>query len=189
MFRAWYVPFYFYGVIHGDPHLGNYSVRPDRSVNLMDFGCVRVFPPRFVRGSIELYRALMTDDLERAVMAYEDWGFAGLSRDMIAVLNRWAAFLYGPLMDDRPRRLTEGMAGGHGRDMAQNVFGELRRMGGVRPPREFVFMDRAAIGLGSVFIHLRASINWHRLFEGLIDGFDIDALAARQQEALGRAGL
>ena len=108
---------------------------------------------------------------------------------MIAVLNRWAAFLYGPLMDDRPRRLTEGMADGHGREMAQNVFGELRRMGGVRPPREFVFMDRAAIGLGAVFIHLRASINWHRLFEGLIDGFDVDALAARQQEALDEAGL
>jgi len=189
MFRAWYVPFYSYGVIHGDPHLGNYTVRTDGSVNLMDFGCVRIFPPRFVRGSIELYRALMSDNVDRAVSAYEDWGFSGLSREMVAVLNRWAAFLYGPLMDDRPRRLTEGMADGHGRDMAQNVFGELRRMGGVRPPREFVFMDRAAIGLGSVFIHLRASINWHRLFESLIEGFDVEALTRRQQEALGQAGL
>ena len=189
MFRAWYVPFYHYGVIHGDPHLGNYSVRPDGSVNLMDFGCVRIFPPRFVRGSIELYRALMADDEGRAVAAYEDWGFTGLSREMIQVLNRWAAFLYGPLMDDRPRRLTEGMAEGYGREMAQNVFGELRKMGGVRPPREFVFMDRAAIGLGSVFIHLRASINWHRLFEGMIEGFDMDALAARQDAALREAGL
>jgi predicted unusual protein kinase regulating ubiquinone biosynthesis (AarF/ABC1/UbiB family) len=189
MFRAWYVPFYSYGVIHGDPHLGNYSVRPDGSVNLMDFGCVRIFPPRFVKGSIELYRALMTDDLERAVAAYEDWGFSGLTRDTIAVLNRWAAFLYGPLLDDRPRRLTEGVAEGYGREMAQNVFGELRKMGGVRPPREFVFMDRAAIGLGSVFIHLRASINWHRLFESLIEGFDVDVLTARQQEALAQAGL
>ncbi len=189
MFRAWYVPFYYYGVIHGDPHLGNYSVRPDGSVNLMDFGCVRIFPPRFVRGSIELYRALMTDDEARAVAAYEDWGFTGLSREMILVLNRWAAFLYGPLMDDRPRRLTEGMAEGYGREMAQNVFGELRKMGGVRPPREFVFMDRAAIGLGSVFIHLRASINWHQLFEGMIEGFDVDALAERQDLALQEAGL
>src|SRR5882724_5080869 len=189
MFRVWYVPFYSYGVIHGDPHLGNYTVRPDGSVNLMDFGCVRIFPPRFVRGSIELYRALMTDDQDRAIAAYEDWGFSGLSREMVAVLNRWAAFLYGPLMDDRPRRLTEGMAEGFGRDMAQNVFGELRRMGGVRPPREFVFMDRAAIGLGSVFIHLRASINWHQLFESLIDDFDIETLAARKQSALVEAGL
>jgi hypothetical protein len=40
-----------------------------------------------------------------------------------------------------------------------------------------------------VFIHLRASINWHTLFESLIDGFDVDALAARQQEALAQAGL
>jgi predicted unusual protein kinase regulating ubiquinone biosynthesis (AarF/ABC1/UbiB family) len=189
MFRAWYVPFYFYGVIHGDPHLGNYTVRPNGEVNLMDFGCVRIFPPRFVRGSIELYRALMADDLDRAAAAYEDWGFSGLSRETIAVLNRWAAFLYGPLMDDRPRRLTEGMAEGYGREMAQNVFGELRRMGGVRPPREFVFMDRAAIGLGAVFIHLRASINWHRLFEQLIDDFDVDALAARQRAAMGEVGL
>ena len=189
MFKAWYVPFYRYGVIHGDPHLGNYTVRPDGSINLLDFGCVRIFPPRFVRGSIELYRALMSDDEARAVAAYEDWGFSGLSRDMIAVLNRWAAFLYGPLMDDRPRRLTEGMADGHGRDMAQNVFGELRKMGGVRPPREFVFMDRAAIGLGAVFIHLRASINWHRLFESLIEGFDVGALASRQDDALKVAGL
>lgn len=189
MFRTWYVPFYSYGVIHGDPHLGNYSVRADGAVNLMDFGCVRIFPPRFVRGSIELYRALMTDDQDRAVAAYEDWGFTGLSREMIAILNRWAAFLYGPLMDDRPRRLTEGVAEGFGRDVAQDVFGELRRLGGVRPPREFVFMDRAAIGLGSVFIHLRASINWHRLFEDLIDGFDVDALTLRQQEALAEAEL
>ena len=189
MFRAWYVPFYSYGVIHGDPHLGNYTVREDASINLMDFGCVRVFPPRFVQGSIELYRALMTDDDDRAAAAYEDWGFGGLSRDMIAVLNRWAAFLYGPLMDDRPRRLTEGVAEGFGRDMAQNVFGELRRMGGVRPPREFVFMDRAAVGLGAVFIHLRASINWHRLFESLIEGFDLEKLTVRQQEALAEAGL
>jgi len=59
----------------------------------------------------------------------------------------------------------------------------------VRPPREFVFMDRAAIGLGAVFIHLRASLNWHRLFESLIEGFDVDQLAARQQEALVQAGL
>jgi predicted unusual protein kinase regulating ubiquinone biosynthesis (AarF/ABC1/UbiB family) len=189
MFRAWYVPLYSYGVIHGDPHLGNYTVRSDASVNLMDFGCVRVFPPRFVRGSIELYRALMADDMDRAVAAYEDWGFSGLTRETIAVLNRWAGFLYGPLMDDRSRRLTEGIAEGYGREMAQNVFAELRQMGGVRPPREFVFMDRAAIGLGAVFIHLRASINWHRLFEELIEGFDVDALAARQATALANVGL
>ena len=103
MFRIWYVPFYFYGVIHGDPHLGNYTVAPDRTVNLLDFGCVRIFPASFVKGVIDLYHALERDDGELAVQAYESWGFGNLSKEMIAVLNRWAGFVYGPLLDDRTR--------------------------------------------------------------------------------------
>lgn len=40
-----------------------------------------------------------------------------------------------------------------------------------------------------MFIHLRASINWHRLFEGLVGDFDIETLTRRQQAALAEAGL
>ena len=189
MFHAWYKPFYFHGVIHGDPHLGNYSVRENGDVNLMDFGCVRVFPPDFVRGSIDLYRALLADNEEMAVEAYRLWGFKDISREMIRARSRWADFLYGPLMDDRPRRIAEGSAGQYGRETANNVFSEVRRLGGVTVPREFVFMDRAAIGLGSVFIHLRAEINWYQLFQQLIGEFDVDALAARQRAALAAVGL
>jgi hypothetical protein len=50
-------------------------------------------------------------------------------------------------------------------------------------------MDRAAIGLGSVFLHLKAELNWHRLFHALIDDFDEAALAARQKSALAAAGV
>ena len=55
LFHAWYVPFYRYGVIHGDPHLGNYQVRPDASVNLLDFGAICVFGASFVRGVMDLH--------------------------------------------------------------------------------------------------------------------------------------
>jgi predicted unusual protein kinase regulating ubiquinone biosynthesis (AarF/ABC1/UbiB family) len=189
MFRAWYVPFYFYGVIHGDPHLGNYTVRPDEGVNLLDFGCIRVFRPSFVKGVIDLYFALEREDEALAVHAYETWGFKGLSREMIAVLSRWARFVYAPLLDDRKRRIQEKETGVYGRDVAETVHRDLRRLGGVRPPREFVFMDRAAVGLGSVFFHLAAEINWHRLFHELIEDFDVAVLERRQQEALLAVGL
>jgi hypothetical protein len=92
-------------------------------------------------------------------------------------------------MDDRPRRITEGSAGQYGRETANTVFADVRRLGGVMVPREFVFMDRAAIGLGSVFIHLRAEINWYRLFQDMIGDFDVDVLAARQKAALEAVGL
>jgi predicted unusual protein kinase regulating ubiquinone biosynthesis (AarF/ABC1/UbiB family) len=189
MFRAWYVPFYFYGVIHGDPHLGNYTVRPDNGVNLLDYGCIRVFPPSFVRGVIDLYRALDTEDEDLAVSAYETWGFKNLSREMIEVLNRWARYVYAPLMDDRKRRIQEHGSSVYGRDVAETVHRDIRRLGGVKLPRAFVFMDRAAVGLGSVFLRLKAEINWHDLFHELIDGFDEKKLAARQKQALKQAGI
>src|SRR5438876_962214 len=80
---AWYRPLYGTGVIHGDPHLGNYTVREDRSINLLDFGCIRVFPASFVKGVIDLYHALLKGDEELAVSAYEAWNFRNLSREVI----------------------------------------------------------------------------------------------------------
>ena len=73
--------------------------------------------------------------------------------------------------------------------MAETVHRDIRRLGGVKPPREFVFMDRAAVGLGSVFLRLKAEINWHDLFHELIDGFDEKKLASRQKRALKQAGV
>ena len=189
MFRAWYVPFYGYGVIHGDPHLGNYSVRPDHSVNLLDFGCIRVFPPSFVKGVIDLYNGLCNDDPELALHAYETWGFTGINKETIEVLNIWANFVYAPLMDDKVQKIQESESGMYGARIANKVHEELRRLGGVTPPREFVLMDRAAIGLGSVFMHLRAEVNWHRMFHDLIGDFDVDTLEKRQQDALKKAGV
>ncbi len=189
MFRAWYVPFYGFGVIHGDPHLGNYTIRGDGTVNLLDFGCIRVFPPSFVKGVIDLYMALRDDDEELAVAAYESWGFEAMSRELLEALNIWARFIYAPLLEDKPQRIMDSEGGIYGAKVAHRTHAALRRLGGVRPPREFVLMDRAAIGLGSVFMHLKAEINWHRQFNDLIEGFDVDKLARRQAKALKTANL
>ena len=42
----------------------------------------------------------------------------------------------------------------------------------MEPPKEFVFMDRAAIGMGSLFMKLDVKLNWHKLFKNLINDFD-----------------
>ena len=189
LFRAWYVPFYRYGVIHGDPHLGNYQVRPDGSVNLLDFGAIRVFPAPFTRGVIELYEAIRDEDMDRAAEAYRSWGFVDLSREKMDVLNEWARFLYEPLLDDRVRPITLSDDPQFGREVARRVHAGLKRTGGVKPPREFVLMDRSAIGLGGVFLRLKAQLNWAKLYRDLVEGFDADAVAARQAAALVEAGV
>lgn len=189
LFQAWYTPFYYYGTIHGDPHLGNYSVREDHGLNLLDFGAIRVFSPPFVKGVIDLYHALRDDDLDLAAHAYETWGFTNLSKELLEVMNIWAGFIYGPLMEDKVQKIQESDSGLYGATVAHKVHQELKKFGGVTVPREFVLMDRAAIGLGSVFMHLKAEVNWHALFHDLIKDFSLDALETRQKAALKEAGL
>lgn len=195
LFAAWWMPFCGHGVIHGDPHLGNYSAALDATgapngLNLLDYGCIRIFPPRFVEGVVDLYRGLMANDRDRVVHAYEIWGFEGLSNELIDILNIWARFIYGPLMEDRVRAIAGDVSPAeYGRRQAFTVHRALKEKGPVRVPREFVFMDRAAIGLGGVFIHLKAELNFYRLFNEALEGFSVEGVAARQSAALAVAGL
>ncbi len=188
MFRAWWYPFSHYGVIHGDPHLGNYTIFEEGGVpsgiNLLDYGCIRTFPVSFVGGVIDLYNGLLKNDEELIVHAYESWGFHGLSRRLIDALNIWARFIYGPMLEDRERIIAEGTTPGeYGRKEAFTVHKTLKENGPVKVPREFVFMDRAAIGLGSVFLHLGAKQNWYRLFNETIEGFAAKNVLDRQHAA------
>ena len=189
MFKAWYYPFYKCAIIHGDPHLGNYSVRKDRSINLLDFGCIRVFKPEFVKGVIDLYYAILENNEELAVSAYESWGFENISKKLIETLNIWAKFLYSPLLEDRVRKMQETNSTAYGAETAAKVHKELKKIGGVKPPREFVFMDRAAIGLGSVFLHLDAEINWYKTFHNMIDDFKVDEVREFQKKSLEKANI
>jgi predicted unusual protein kinase regulating ubiquinone biosynthesis (AarF/ABC1/UbiB family) len=189
LFRAWYVPFYRFGVIHGDPHLGNYQVTPEGNLNLLDFGAIRVFPAKFVGGVIALFEAVRDNDDDKAHAAYETWGFVNLSRETMEILNMWARFLYEPLIEDRVRMIQETNDPQYGREVAEKVHAGLKRTGGVKPPREFLMMDRSAIGLGGVFLRLKAELNWSRMFQDLVSDFNEAELAERQAAALAEAGV
>ena len=192
MFTAWWFPFSRFGVIHGDPHLGNYTVFDDAKgkaagINLLDYGCIRIFPPSFVGGVVDLYRGLLHGDDDLVVHAYEVWGFKRLNRELIDALNIWARFIYGPLLDDRVRSIADGVKpSAYGRKEAFRVHQALKKRGPVTVPREFVFMDRAAIGLGAVFLHLAAELNFYRLFNEAIEKFSVREVAARQTAALAK---
>lgn len=189
MFRAWYTPFYGYGVIHGDPHMGNYTVRPDSGINLLDFGCVRVFKPALVKGVLMLYESLRDKREDEAVEAYKIWGFTKPTKKLVEILNIWAKFIYAPLLEDKTRPIDETNTGLYGFETANRIHAELRKIGGVTVPREYVFMDRAAVGLGAVFLRLHANINWHRLFQDTVKDFDVKAVEKNQKKALKTCGL
>jgi predicted unusual protein kinase regulating ubiquinone biosynthesis (AarF/ABC1/UbiB family) len=191
LFKAWWGPMTHYGVIHGDPHLGNYALTENAErLHLLDFGCVRIFPARFLDGVVGLWRGLKTENMDEIAHAYEVWGFKHLNHDLIDALTLWAKFIYGPIIDDRVRTIADDVPPAmYGRREAMEVRKRLKTLGPVLIPREFVFMDRAAIGLGAAFLHLRAELNFGAMFAQSVEGFSAQRLAERQAEALARVGL
>jgi len=193
LFNAWYIPFYKYGIIHGDPHPGNYQVTNENknlpNLNLLDFGCIRIFPSSFVGGVIDLYKAIRDNNEELAINAYKAWGFKNLTKEIINILHIWATYIYGPLIEDKKRFIQDNSATRNGKEIASSVYKELKKLGGISPPKEFVMIDRAAVGLGSVFMHLNAKLNWHKIIEEMISEFDEKTLHKKQKKALDKVGL
>jgi predicted unusual protein kinase regulating ubiquinone biosynthesis (AarF/ABC1/UbiB family) len=191
LFTAWWGPMTHYGVIHGDPHLGNYALTENAErLHLIDFGCVRIFPPRFLEGVVGLYRGLKAGDIDQVAHSYEIWGFKNLNADLIEALTMWARFIYGPLLEDRVRTIADDVPPSqYGRREAFEVRKRLKTLGPVLIPREFVFMDRAAIGLGAAFLHLRAELNFGRMFAESVQDFSTEALGERQTKVLKAVGL
>lgn len=184
LFHAWYYPFYHYAVIHGDPHPGNYKILPDGNIGLLDLGCIRRFQGQFVQGVIDLYNALLHNNRDQAVAAYESWGFTQLTNELIDIISDWARLIYDPLLDDKVRLIQNDLQGTVGWETANRVHEQLNKTTGIKPPREFVFMDRAAVGIGSVIMRLGAKENWYQLFQELIQDFNPQSVDERQQEVL-----
>jgi len=194
MFKAWVAAVSRFGVIHGDPHLGNYTAFMEdgtpQGINLLDYGCIRIFAPKFVGGVVDLYHGLLRAIRLWWCMAYETWGSAAChaSSSTSSIFGRGSSM--GRLLDDRERTHR-------GRSQAVRirpargfrVHRALKERGPVRVPREFVFMDRAAIGLGGVFLHLAARLNFHHLFSEAIEKFGNRPRGGAQRAALEAAGL
>ena len=114
MFTAWWFPFSRFGVIHGDPHLGNYTVFEDATASPAASICsTTAASASSRRASSAAWSISITGCCKTTTSwwshAYETWGFKRLTRELIDTLNIWARFIYGPLLDDRVRTIADGV--------------------------------------------------------------------------------
>ncbi len=130
MFTAWWFPFSRFGVIHGDPHLGNYTVFDDDEgraapASICSTMAASAFSRRASSAAWSISTAACAAATTRCVVhAYETWGFKRLNRELIDALNIWARFIYGPLLDDRVRTIADGVK--------PSEYGRARRSGCIR---------------------------------------------------------
>lgn len=131
--------------VHGDPHPGNFAFRPDGTLVIYDFGCIK----RLVPEAVATYRAAVVYGLE------ED--YAGVERALIAMGARDTSgpavepefyksmrdLLLTPFIDDAP--FDFGQSKIH-KDLAKRSRQLIKRMRSFKPPVETMYIDRAVGG-------------------------------------------
>lgn len=131
--------------IHGDPHAGNFAYRPDGTIILYDFGCVKKLKPEIV----EAYRKALTSALAEDYAALDqhliDLGARVGSQPAVdeAYYAMWRDILVKPFNSDTPYDFAESDIHKHVAAKTTTVFKYLDYF---KPPVESIFIDRMIAG-------------------------------------------
>ena len=150
-----------FGLLHADPHPGNYLFLPGGRIGLLDFGCSKKFDPAFIEEHKKLFRIPIGDpDALEAhyrtfrMIAEDDprreekkQALLRMQRSDIAKYHEDRLFDFGDAAHFR------GVVGG---------LQDLARLGLTTPA--FVLYVRAKIGLYNLFHQLGARVNCHKVY-------------------------
>jgi predicted unusual protein kinase regulating ubiquinone biosynthesis (AarF/ABC1/UbiB family) len=142
---AIYGPFLAHGLIHADPHPGNFMILPDGRLGILDFGAIKQFSDAFRLQHLKLFRA-------------------GVDRAAFDVLEHARALQFvSELSDEELREFLDGFLHTAGRplenelydfgscellrDVRKHLASNAGRVLKIRPPPEGVLFIRAAGGL------------------------------------------
>ncbi len=156
--------FYQQGVLHADPHPGNFRVLEDGRIGLLDHGCVKIFDEAFMRGFSALHRAREDGDRDGVRVALAHLGLVDDAADDAQV--------------DDLERLSGYFA--VGLDEEEFDFGGYRYVDGARalarhfvarrrlPPqhRDFLFLTRVVLGHYEYYSRARARLPFRALVRG-----------------------
>jgi predicted unusual protein kinase regulating ubiquinone biosynthesis (AarF/ABC1/UbiB family) len=173
LFELFYAQLLGVGAFHADPHWGNYLFRPDGTVGLVDFGCVKYVPDAFVTNlkQIFLYPGPRDSADFRTLLnqRYSLYGEA-MSARARAALVRFADAFYGrvypadPSNDDAPFDFSETAFLADYMRESMNVV----RARGALP--EYVFLARAESGLYQTLHRLGARVHTSRIVRAYLGG-------------------
>ncbi|MBI2058337.1 MAG: AarF/ABC1/UbiB kinase family protein [Nitrospirae bacterium] len=166
--------FFHFGLLHGDPHPGNYLILPakpgERSglprFGVLDFGCVRRYPGAFVKDLAGLLRAVMEEDRESAAEYYVKVGFLKEGEDP-ELLWPMSRMYLTPVLEDRPYQVASLDVLKMGTEGAKHI---LRNKFLPQYQPEFVFIDRTVVGFWSYLTRLKASVNLHQILMSYVAG-------------------
>jgi predicted unusual protein kinase regulating ubiquinone biosynthesis (AarF/ABC1/UbiB family) len=149
-----------HGVFNGDPHPGNYRLRPDGTITFLDFGLVKRWAPGEFDVLEPALDAILDRDAVGVVAAMESSGFlpAGHGLDPQRVYD-YVSSPYVPYLQERFTYTREFV----GQTLAKIVdlhgpYADVIRT--LNMPPSFVILDRVVWGVSALLGKLRATGPW-----------------------------
>lgn len=144
LLRAIWGPFMASGVIHGDPHPGNFILLPDGRCGVLDFGAIKRLSSAWVDVNRRLFGAIVRGESFDVIQLSLDCGFefddAEASREFVAtVLDIATRPLRSPEFDFAQANIA--------RDLRNHGLKNTLKLKGIRPPKESVQFYRAIGGM------------------------------------------
>jgi predicted unusual protein kinase regulating ubiquinone biosynthesis (AarF/ABC1/UbiB family) len=163
-FRVVWRQIFEYGVLHTDPHPGNYLVTYHPKLAILDFGSIRIFPEDIRRAYHRLARAILARDEATMADCCVKLGYINPTDDA-APLVRILYVVFEPVLKDKvydPRNYQTVEKG-----MEVATIGIENRL--FKAPGHRVFLMRALMGLDAYLKQLGTVLNWHREFKRCVD--------------------
>ncbi len=162
-FRVLWRQIFEFGILHTDPHPGNYMVTHHPKLGILDFGSIRIFPENIRLAYLDLARAVVDRDTETTARCFVALGFLDVANDP-APLVRIFDIIFEPVLRDDvydPRKYNSVERG-----LEIASIGLQHRI--FKAPGHRVFLERALLGLDAYLKQLGTVTNWHRLFRECI---------------------
>lgn len=146
--------------LHADLHPGNFLFRPDGQLGIIDFGCVKTFPPDFITLCMRLLHLHIEDNTEALKQLYREAQI--LSDESNGSLSEADAFIYFRRLGQilvQPYLSERFDFGGRAYQQALNAF--FRDGSEVKPQvsQHFIFLNKLQMGLYSLLMKLGATID------------------------------
>ncbi|HEV3109625.1 MAG TPA: AarF/ABC1/UbiB kinase family protein [Candidatus Binataceae bacterium] len=171
--KSWVVRKYFtliwrqvleFGVLHTDPHPGNYLVTYHPRLGMLDFGSIRRFPEPIRKANLKLARALLGDNDRAMAQALVALGFLDRTQPA-APLIEIVRILFEPVLVNRrfdPKKYESVTKA--------TTVGEIAFQHRLyKSPAHSVFLIRALIGAEGIVRQLGVVANYHAMFRQCVE--------------------